>query len=225
MTAKVWFAILGEIVVFGLLLFVPAGTVRWPAAWEFLGIFLAGTLVITAMLARRDPALLAERMKPLLQRGQPLWDKLLLGALAIAFVAWLPLMAIDARRFVWSHVPAWLQALGAAGVTAMFAMCYFVFRENAFLAPVVKLDADRGHRVIATGPYATVRHPMYAAALLFFVSAPLLLGSWWGLVGAVPLAGLLVARTSLEDRFLRRSLAGYAEYAARVRYRLVPGLW
>ena len=225
MQGKVWKALGAEFLVFAVLLFGAAGTTEWVAAWVFLVLFFGWALVITRMLARHDPALLEERMKPMIQRGQPLWDKWILLGIAIVFVGWLILMGLDAVRYRWSVVPVWLSTAGGAGVAGGMWICYLAFRENTFLAPVVRIQSERGHRVVSTGPYSTVRHPLYAGALLLFPSTALLLGSWYGLAATSLLAAGLILRTALEDRALQRGLEGYAEYARRVRYRLLPPLW
>lgn len=209
------------------LLFGAAGTLRWTAAWAFLGLFYAGIVLIMLMLARHDPALLAERMKSPLQRGrgQPRWDQILMSVFIVLWALWLPLIGVDAMRLHWSSVPVSLQWVGAAGVVLCMWIWYLVFRENTFLVPVVRIQAERGHQVISTGPYRIVRHPMYAGALVFFLAVPLMLGSWWGLAWGLLMAALLTVRTALEDRELRHGLDGYAAYAERVRARLIPGVW
>jgi protein-S-isoprenylcysteine O-methyltransferase Ste14 len=206
-------------------LFLAAGTSAWAAGWLFVAIFLVGTLAITIMLARRDPALLQERIKGIIQDGQPAWDKRIIVASVYVWLSWLVLIGLDAVRFGWSSVPSWLQVVGIIGVVAAWIACYWVFYENTFLAPVVRVQSEREHHVVASGPYAFVRHPMYAAAVLFFAATPMALGSWWGLAGSAVLSSLVVLRTILEERALRRGLAGYADYAARVRYRFVPLIW
>jgi protein-S-isoprenylcysteine O-methyltransferase Ste14 len=134
-------------------------------------------------------------------------------------------MGLDTVRFGWSAMPAWLRWIGGGGFIFAFWMIYRVFQENTFLAPVVKIQRERGQQVISTGPYAIVRHPLYAAALLLILSTALLLGSWYGLTASAVLASGLAFRTVMEERELRRGLEGYAAYARRVRYRLVPFVW
>ena len=207
------------------LLFIPAGTIGWMAGWVFMALFCGITLLTLRMLARNNPELLRERMSSPIQREQPLWDKVLLSAVLLLFVAWLILMPLGAVRFGWSDVPLWLQALGAIGVLLSYYGMYLTFRENAYLYPVVKLQEERGQSVVTTGPYRYVRHPMYACALVFFVSTALLLGSWLGLLLSLVLLALIILRTALEDRMLRSGLAGYAEYANTVTYRLIPHVW
>lgn len=208
----------------GALLFASAGTLHWPSAWVLLVTSALLGPLCGWWLYRIDPALLAERLRPVLQRDQPAADKMFMSVFVVAMLAWLVAMGID-RRLQSSDMPAALQALGLV----LFLLCtlftMWVFRENSFAAPVVKLQAERAQHVISTGPYAHVRHPMYSGMILFFTGLPLLLGSWWGLA-MVPLFLVLFAvRIAIEERTLREGLPGYAEYAARVRYRLLPGVW
>jgi protein-S-isoprenylcysteine O-methyltransferase Ste14 len=191
----------------------------------FMAIFFGFALVIVLWLGREDPGLLAERLSTPIQRGQPHWDKVFVVAVVLLFVFWLFLMPLDAVRFGWSEVPGWLQFLGAVGLVLSIYIIFLTFRENAYLAPVVKLQLERGQSVVSTGPYRFVRHPMYASMFLFFPATALLLGSWWGLLLCPVILGLLVWRTTLEDRLLQNELAGYDAYARNVRYRLIPGVW
>ena len=209
----------------GVLLFAAAGRWRWPQGWAFMAIFAVGSIAFGAWLLRRDPALLAARLGPLLQRGQPLWDRVFLLVFVSLWCAWLVVMALDAQRWRTSHVPAWLNVVGGALVIAGFVATALVLRENSFAAPVVRVQAERNQRVIDTGPYAVVRHPMYASAILYLVGMPLLLGSWYGLLGVPLMITGMAPRAVAEERLLERELPGYAEYAKRVRYRLVPGVW
>jgi protein-S-isoprenylcysteine O-methyltransferase Ste14 len=222
---KALLEVLAEFAVFAALLFVSAGTLLWPAGWAFLALFFGFALAIILWLARKEPELLAERMSSPMQSGQPLWDKVFVVAVMVLFVAWLILMALDAVRFGWSEVPGWLQILGALGVVLSFYIMFLTFRENAYLALVVKVQEERGQSVVSTGPYRYVRHPMYASTFLFFPGSALLLGSWWGLMFCTVLLGLLVWRIPLEERMLENGLTGYDEYARRVRYRLIPRVW
>jgi protein-S-isoprenylcysteine O-methyltransferase Ste14 len=211
--------------VMALLLFVPAGTIAWPAAWVFLVETTGLSLAIGLWLARHDPGLLAERLSGVMPPGQERWDRLVMATFLVLTAVWLPVMAIDAMRYRYSHVPLWVQGLGALGVFLGLYMSYLTFRANSYAAPVVKIQAARGHRVATGGPYRFVRHPMYAGAILLFVGAPLLLGSWYGLALAPVLTALLAYRARMEERMLIAKLDGYADYAARVRYRLIPFVW
>jgi protein-S-isoprenylcysteine O-methyltransferase Ste14 len=208
-----------------LILFVSAGTVRWPAAWVFLVEMVGFSLVMGWWLARYDPALLAERLSWGFQAAQKPWDKVFMATMLALWCGWLALMALDAVRFGWSQVPVWLQAVGAMLIALCMYVAYLAFRENSYAAPVIKIQSERGHRVVTTGPYAYLRHPMYAGALLFFIGTPLLLGSWYGLAFAVVMTAVLAVRAVMEERTLAEGLPGYREYAARVRYRLIPWVW
>ena len=207
------------------LLFIPAGTLGWPAGWIYLAEFGIASFVITGWLARHNPALLAERMSPLIQRGQKSWDKALMVTLLVMWCAWYVVMGFDAVRYGWSHLPLWARVLGALTIAASMHVMFLVMRTNTFAAPVVRIQTERGHRVVSDGPYAVVRHPMYAGAMLLFIGTPLLLGSWWGLAMAPFITALMAARAVLEERTLARELDGYAAYATRVRYRLIPMVW
>jgi protein-S-isoprenylcysteine O-methyltransferase Ste14 len=222
---KALLEVLAEFAAFTALLFVSAGTLLWPAGWAFMALFFGFALAIVLWLARKDPELLAERISSPIQRGQPLWDKVFVGAVLLLFVAWLIVMPLDAVRFGWSEVPDWLQLLGALALVLSFYVMFLTFRANAYLALVAKLQEERGQSVVSSGPYRYVRHPMYASMFLFFPAGALLLGSWWGLLHCAVLLGLLVWRIPLEERMLEDGLAGYDEYERNVRYRLIPYVW
>jgi protein-S-isoprenylcysteine O-methyltransferase Ste14 len=211
--------------VMAILLFVPAGTIRWTGAWIFLIETFVISVVFGLWLARHDPALLKERLRPPIQKGQSIQDKIVTGLLVLLYLAWFVFMALDAVRFQWSSVPAWLQAPGALGVFVACYIGYLTLRENTFAAPVVKIQRERAHTVITSGPYRFVRHPMYAGMIFYLFFTPLLLGSWWGLLWGCLLLGLFAVRIQIEEGTLRRELQGYNEYAKRVRYRLIPGVW
>jgi protein-S-isoprenylcysteine O-methyltransferase Ste14 len=218
-------ALIAEMLLFAALLFGGAGTWRWPEAWIFLLLFFGAATALTIWLARHDPALLDERMKSPVQKDQPIWDRIFLLSMAPLFFTWLGVMGLDAVRFPGAVFPLWLKALRAAALLLAYAGLFRVFRENTFLAPVVKIQQGRGQHVISTGPYAVVRHPMYAFAALLLLATPILLGSLYGVGGAVILLLFMSVRIPLEERALLRGLPGYADYMRRVRYRLLPGIW
>jgi protein-S-isoprenylcysteine O-methyltransferase Ste14 len=213
------------IAIFAAILFGAGGTWRWPSAWAFLALFLAASLALSLWLAAVDPALLAERMKSPVQKDQKPWDRVFLLLIMVVYLSWLAVMALDAKRFSWSHAPLWIQVLGAALILASYAGIAWVFRTNSFAAPVIKIQADRKQTVISTGPYAVVRHPMYAFAIWQFVGMPLMLGSWWGLAFVPPVMAAVAVRTLGEEKMLRAELEGYDDYARRVRWRYAPGVW
>jgi protein-S-isoprenylcysteine O-methyltransferase Ste14 len=218
------FQTLAWIAAFGVLLFVPAGTLHWPGAWVFLGFMVACGLGFGGWLARTDPGLLAERMRPPIRADQPADDKKLLLVFLIFNVAWMVAMGLD-ERFHLSRMPFALQVLGLVLLIASSVFIMWVFRENSFAAAVVRVQSERGHHVISTGPYAFVRHPMYSGAIPFMVGIALLLGSWVGTALSLIFILLFGLRAGIEERTLTAGLPGYADYAARVRYRLVPGVW
>jgi protein-S-isoprenylcysteine O-methyltransferase Ste14 len=207
------------------LLFWPAGTLDWPGAWVFLGEMVVGGAAICLWLARHDPDLLRERMSGVFQKSQAPADKIFMAFVQVAFCGWLVLMALDAERWRLSHMPTWLNVVGAVLSASFFFSCWLVFRENSFAAPIVKIQKERGQRVVTTGPYRIVRHPMYFGGILYFFGLPLLLGSWIGLTFTPILVAALTLRIGIEERALTEALPDYADYARRVRYRLIPGVW
>ena len=211
---------------FALALFGPAWTFDWWRAWVIIGIVAIGTAASTLDIARANTGLIEERYKSPLQQGQPLGDKVLLLALLISFFGYLILTSLDATRLhLLPSPPAWLCDAGLLAVIAGWGIAWRALRENAFAAPVVKLQGERSQRVIDTGLYGYVRHPLYAGGALLIVGIPLWLQSTAGTVASFVPIFVLMARILLEERFLRRALEGYESYAARVRYRLIPLIW
>jgi protein-S-isoprenylcysteine O-methyltransferase Ste14 len=215
---------ISSLLILVLCLFLPAGTWAWVRGWLFLGVLLASSSLMTLYLRRVNPDVIAGRVN---RHERPRrWD-LLLGLigflptmLAIPIVA-----ALDDGRYHWSYVPWWGCALGYALLLTGMAGLTSAQGVNKFFEPLVRIQTDRGHKVIDTGPYAIIRHPGYAFGFLLFLGMPLALGSLWALIPAILLCPLLVLRTIWEDRTLRDELAGYEEYTQRVRYRLIPGVW
>jgi protein-S-isoprenylcysteine O-methyltransferase Ste14 len=205
-------------------LFLPAGTWAWSRGWLFLFVFLGASVVSNLYLMKVNPDVIAGRIN---RHERPRrWD-LLLGLigllptmLAIPIVA-----ALDDGRFHGSNLPWWACVVGYALMITGFVGVTWATSVNKFFEPSVRIQADRGHRVIDTGPYAIVRHPGYALGYPLFLGMPLALGSLWALIPALLVGPLLVLRTIGEDRTLQTELPGYKEYAQRVRYRLVPGIW
>jgi len=224
MIAKLILRTILAMLLLGGLLFLSAGTYDWPGAWAFLA--LLGTIGLGggSWLAATDPELFKERMKPMFQRGQKGWDKKLMGAILALWLSWFVVMGLD-LRYGWSSVPLSLQVVGFLLLVLMMVIVVYVLRENRFAAPVVRVQTERGHRVVSTGPYAFVRHPMYASMLFYGLGVPLLLGALSGLIVAAALIVLIAIRAVFEERTLAAELPGYAAYAERVRYRLVPLVW
>ncbi len=203
-------------------IFPAAGTLRYWQAWVFLGVFWAAQFPIMLYLPRHDPALLQRRL-----RGGP-WaekeraQKIIVYLASVGFIALLVVPAFD-RRFGWSAMPLYVVILGDALVALGFFIVFLVFRENTFTSATVEVTRDQ--RVISTGPYAAVRHPMYAGASLYLIGMPLALGSCWGLLVLVPLIPVLVWRLVDEEKLLAKDLPGYTEYQRRMRSRLIPGVF
>jgi protein-S-isoprenylcysteine O-methyltransferase Ste14 len=212
-----WIALLAALILW------PAGTLAYPGGWWFVALFGLGSLAMTSWLAKHDPRLLRERMAAPVQRDQKPWDRVFLVSFMLGFVAWLVFMSWDAARTGFTAVPSWLQALGGIGIVLYMLGGWWTFRENTFAAPVVKVQ--EGQKTIDTGPYAIVRHPMYASGLLFFLGLPLLLGSWLGLCLSALFILACAWRAVREENALRAELRGYEDYTARVRYRFIPYVW
>jgi len=214
------------VILFALVLFVPAGTLDWPEGWSFLALFAGCSVATGIWLKITDPDLLAARMKSPLSADQRPRDRAIIAVLMLVSWGWFVVIALDARRFGWSNLPAPIEALGAVMVVAAFYGWFTVLRANRFAAANVRVQPERGQTVISTGPYAVVRHPMYAYAVLFVVGTALLLGSLWGLLlGLIVLVPLFGLRAVGEEAVLLDGLAGYRDYTAKVRYRLIPGVW
>jgi protein-S-isoprenylcysteine O-methyltransferase Ste14 len=210
--------------VMALLLFALAGTTQWLGGTVFIAAMGGGGLMIGLSLARSDPVLLKDRMSSLGQK-KPLSERILLPLLHVLFSIWVGFMALDVRWFGAAQLPAWVNLAGGAAILLCFLATLRVFRENTFATAIVKLQEERGHKVIDTGPYAVVRHPLYLAAILAYFAIPFALGSWIGLLGWPLLVLLVIVRILMEEHFLRRELAGYSDYMKKVRYRLVPHVW
>jgi len=213
---------LAGIVVLAALLFVPAGTLDYWQAWLFIAVFVAASGAITADLAIRDPKLLERRMKVGPRAEKEPAQKIIMVFAMLGFPALLVFPALD-HRFGWSVVPASVSVLGDALIALAFLFTFFVFRENSYGASTIQIA--EGQTVISTGPYALVRHPMYAGALVMLIGIPLALGSWWGLLALLVILPVLIWRLLDEERFLRQNLSGYADYQTKVKYRLVPFVW
>jgi protein-S-isoprenylcysteine O-methyltransferase Ste14 len=208
--------------VLGVALFVPAGTTAWWPAWAFIAVFGGISAAITIDLYMRDPALLERRTHagPIAETRPR--QKLVQSLVLVAFLACFLLPGLDVRR----HGVTWPAAISIAGdlvVAAGLGFVWRVFRENSFASSTVEVARDQ--RVIDTGPYAVVRHPMYSGAIVFVVAIPLALGSWWGYAGVVGVIAAIIVRIFDEEQALVTELPGYAAYRERVRYRLVPRVW
>jgi protein-S-isoprenylcysteine O-methyltransferase Ste14 len=208
--------------ILAVLLFLPALTLAWWQAWAFLAVFSASCIVTTVYFLKHDPGLVARRLRAGPQAEKEQSQKRIQTVMAALFILLFVFPGLD-HRFGWSGVPAWISLVADLGVVLGFVVIFYVFKANSFAASTIEIG-DTQH-VVTTGPYAIVRHPMYAGALVMLACTPVALGSWWGLLLIVPVVGALAWRLIDEENFLVRNLDGYAAYRGQTRYRLVPGVW
>jgi len=205
------------------LFFLLAGRFDWIRGWAYIALLTCSQSLSSLYIWRRDPEVLRRRGK--IGQGTKTWDKIVLGLFGTAYLTVIIVAGLD-ERYTWSTMSGWLWPLGAA----LYMFCVFILTwsmsVNTHFEKTVRIQHDREHRVIDSGPYRIVRHPGYLGTIFgFALAAPLLLGSWWAFVPAVIAIASLVLRTALEDRTLRKELDGYEAYTQNVRYRLLPGLW
>ena len=222
LSAKAIWSLVILIAIMGAILFGSAGTLRYGEAWTFLALYGALALAITVYLVKRDPRLLARRIKagPLAEKEPS--QKIVQLITGAAFVAMLVVSALD-HRWHWSTMPVALVVIGDLAVALGFYVIFVVYRENGFASAIIETDPEQ--TVVSTGPYALVRHPMYGGGVLMFAGIPLALASWWGLLPVLSMLPAIIWRPLDEERFLALRLPGYADYRTNVRYRLVPRIW
>lgn len=222
LNARAWLALAVLAAAMGLLLFGTAGTSRYWQAWVYLTVFVGASVLTTLDLMKRDPALLARRMRGGPMAEQEGTQRLIMVFTSLGFIALLVVPTLD-QRFGWSTVPLYGVVAGDLLVAVGFYLIFRVYRENTFTSATIEVTVDQ--RVVTTGPYAIVRHPMYASASLYILGTPLALGSYWGFLALAAMLPFLIWRLLDEERVLARDLPGYAEYQQRVRYRLIPLIW
>jgi len=211
-------------VMLAVVLFASAGRVDVPMFWVYLVVHSGAQLAMALLVFRRNRDLLEERQRP--GQGAKAWDQVILRIYFLLTLALFVLAGLDVGRFHWSDtVPLWGQVAALLGFALSFAFNIWAMVVNDFYSRVVRIQRDRGQYVVTDGPYRYVRHPTYIGTILSWVCAALALGSWLALVPVVLIAATFTVRTALEDRALQEELAGYKEYAQRVRYRLLPGIW
>jgi protein-S-isoprenylcysteine O-methyltransferase Ste14 len=212
-----------NVAIFGVVLFGPAGTLSWPRAWVLLGVvFVAATLSVFAI----PEDLLNERYKSPIQRGQPVADKIVIVLLLASFIGTVVFIPLDVFRLHLLPAPGMIvSSIGLVLFAAGWWMMTAAMVENAFAAPVVRHQAERHQRVIDTGPYGIVRHPMYSSVIPFMIGMALWLESYAAAIAAIVPIVVLVIRLLLEETFLRRELPGYEQYTTRTRFRLIPYVW
>lgn len=210
------------IVILGLFLFAPAGSLNFWQAWVYSIIYVASSVTITFYLWRTNPELLARRVNAGPGAEKEKTQKITHFFVILLFIAILVISAFD-HRFGWSHVPFYIVILGDILLILGFFLLFLVFRENAFASAIIEVTADQ--KVITTGPYSIVRHPLYVSGLIIMLGTPLALGSWRSLLVFIPLTLVIIWRLIDEEKFLSKNLPGYEEYCQKVRYRLIPFLW
>lgn len=215
--------VLAILLFYGAILFISAGRIDWAAAWIYLAVY-AGTVIINmSIILPKNPVFVAERGR--VKEDAKGWDKQITGIAGIFMIAGLIVPGLDAR-FGWSApFPISAQAAGFLVLVLGYALFSWAMISNEYFETEVRIQKDRGQVVATSGPYRYVRHPGYAGMILQLIATPIALASWWGILPAILAVMMFVLRTALEDRTLERELEGYSEYAARVRYRLVVGLW
>src|SRR5215813_9746649 len=209
-------------IVLAFLIFLPAGTLRYWQGWAFLATFAVCSTALTVYMALYDEKLLERRLRSGPRAETRTSQKIIIAFIMLGSIAFLVFPVLD-HRFGWSPVPPYASIIGNGLIVLGYLFIFLVVRENSYAASTIQVA--EGQRVISTGPYAWVRHPMYAGALLLIIGLPLALGSCWGLAVFIPSVAVLIARLSDEEQFLMRNLAGYDAYCRRVRFRLVPGVW
>jgi protein-S-isoprenylcysteine O-methyltransferase Ste14 len=219
---KTWLGFICLAIILGLLLFIPAWTILYWQAWVYLAVFFGSSGVITLYLMKNDPALLARRLSAGPQAEKEKTQKIIMFLVSLVFGATFIVSAFD-YRFMWSDVPPYVVIAADILVAVAFFIIFLVYKENTFGSATIQVDKEQ--KVISTGPYALVRHPMYSGGLLMFLATPPALGSWWGLLSFVPFALLIVWRLFDEEKLLAKNLPGYIEYQHKVRSRLIPGFF
>lgn len=211
-----------SLLLIGAVLFGPAGTLGWTRAWVFCAVFIAEVLIAMAVLWRVNPEIFSARSR--IQPGTQKLDYVFVAIALVGFLAIFPVSSLD-YRYQLAQTPEWLSWASYIPFSLGFAAAAWAQAVNRFFEPGVRVQSDRGQKVIDTGPYAVVRHPGYISGSVLAVSTPLCLGSWWGVLPALVFVLALIPRTLFEERVLSDGLAGYSAYKARVRYRWIPGIW
>jgi protein-S-isoprenylcysteine O-methyltransferase Ste14 len=222
LNAKAWVAVVALAAVMGVLIFGAAGTISYWQGWAYLAVFSSASVLMTGYLMKRDPALLERRMTggPTAEKRPA--QKLIMWFASIGFIALIVVPPIGYRLHGSTLTPS-VNLIGDALVAIGFYLIFLVYRENTFTSATIEVAENQ--RVISTGPYAIVRHPMYASASLYLAGTPLALGSLWGFVPLALMIPVLIWRLLDEERFLAKNLSGYTDYQSRVRHRLIPFVW
>lgn len=207
------------LILVGILLFVPAGSIVYPNAWLFIGLLFIPIFILGIVLLIKSPSLLEKRLNSKEEEGT---QKVVVALSGLIFFAGFIVAGLD-YRFSWSEVPTWAVILASAILLISYALYAEVMRENAYLSR--KIEVQEGQKVVDTGLYGVVRHPMYAVTIWLFLSIPVVLGSWWSLLCFIPYIVIIAVRIINEEKILETGLDGYADYKKKVKFRLVPFIW
>lgn len=214
------------ILIFPALLLLLAGDLYWLEGWIFSAWFIVLCFSTILYLYKNDPALLSERYKQPGTSQQKGWDQYVVYGLVLGFTAWISIMPLDAKRYHWTNnFPLFVQMIGGIALIASFFLFFRSYTDNTFLSPLVRIQEERKQKVVTTGVYGFVRHPMYLGGILMFLGTPLVLASFWGFIIAILLTILIAFRTLGEEKMLSTELEGYEEYKQKVKYRFFPYIW
>jgi len=205
-----------------LALFLPAGTLNYWQAWFFLIVFGVSVFAITVYFMVKDPKLLERRVQAVPTAEKETSQKIIQSIVGLAFISIFILSAFD-HRFIWSIMPSFMPVAGNVLVVFGLLIVFFVFKENTFTSATIEIYSEQ--KVISTGPYSFVRHPMYSGTFIMLIGVPLSLGSWWGLLAVIPVILVFIWRLFGEEKLLSQNLPGYKEYCTKVRWRLIPGVF
>lgn len=216
---KILLIYLAGIPAFALMLFLPAGSLDYWQAWLVMGTVFAPSALVVTYFLKHDPALLQRRLQ---FKEKEMRQKLIIKVAGVVFFIGMLIPGFD-YRYGWSQVPGWLVITADILMLAGYLLVFIVFKTNSYASRII--EVQKGQKVISTGPYAVIRHPMYAGSIIMYLAMPLALGSYWALLCFIPIIPILVLRTLNEEEVLKKGLEGYKKYCKKVKYRIIPGIW
>ena len=203
-----------------LILFWPAGTLRWAEAWIYIILQLGYSVIMVLYFLKHNPEIIKKRME--MKLPSRLWDRVVMIPVILAMISLLIIPGLNVR-YNWSNIPIYIEVIGFIGFLTSSYLIFLIMKENSYLLKTVEIQ--KGQKVVSTGPYSIVRHPMYSASILMVFSIALALGSLYALIPAALASFFLIIRTHLEDNTLKKELKGYKDYTKRTKYRLLPKIW
>ena len=208
----------------GLVFFLSAGTTQWAQVWILLALWVCYYLYMLIWGLRKSPDMVLERAKGIQKEGKE-YEKNVLGVYFLTFAALIIVSGLDVGRYSWSEVSRLVEVFAFIPVLIAYILPLWAVSSNPFTAGVMRIQEERGHHVISSGPYRFIRHPMYLGTVIFGIFTPLFIGSWWALIPGAAMVCVFIVRTRLEDRVLQKELPGYKEYAKKVRFKILPYVW